>query len=183
MCFCLSYLHQPLFVIFWITFLLIHLFLHFRFSPHPINPFPPLFFHCKLTTPDILINPPPFFLTFNYIFCTLITNMGGGNNKQKKSSSFFSFFKPRRSRTYDEHGFEDGMSARNKIFPSDEDKVRWIADPRIDTKASAFIAHFHATRVSESEVQYCSAGKVWWSPCVGLICSFWSWECVWCLYY
>ncbi|KAF2579051.1 hypothetical protein F2Q68_00002663 [Brassica cretica] len=36
---------------------------------------------------------------------------------------------------------------------SDEDKRYWVAEPGIDRKASAFIAKFHATRVSESERQ------------------------------
>ncbi|CAN0897308.1 hypothetical protein LINGRAHAP2_LOCUS19048 [Linum grandiflorum] len=39
-----------------------------------------------------------------------------------------------------------------RAWTSDEDKAgRYVADPRIDTKASAFIAHFHAARFSESE--------------------------------
>ena len=113
----------------------------------PINSFPRLFCHFKLTSPHHATHPhqaSASFLTL-YIFCRLITNMGRGNNKQKKSSSFFCCFKPRRSRTYDEHGFEDGMSARNKNFRSDEGGVPCIPDPLIDIKAPDYIARFHAT--------------------------------------
>ncbi|KAJ6876524.1 hypothetical protein NC651_029504 [Populus alba x Populus x berolinensis] len=79
-------------------------------------------------------------------------------NKQKKSS-FLSFFKGRRPRrTGDDASYanyEDGMSAR-KILPFDDDKGPLVSvkpDPRIDSKASVFIANFHAARISESERQ------------------------------
>lgn len=48
------------------------------------------------------------------------------------------------------------MSVRKvRPLPLDDDKGPWVAvaDPRIDTKASAFIANFHAARISESERQ------------------------------
>ncbi|KAJ6974069.1 hypothetical protein NC653_030208 [Populus alba x Populus x berolinensis] len=82
-------------------------------------------------------------------------------NKQKKSSasSFFSFLKGRRPRrTGDDASYanyDDGMSAR-KILPFDDDKGPLVSvkpDPRIDSKASVFIANFHAARISESERQ------------------------------
>jgi hypothetical protein len=81
-------------------------------------------------------------------------------NKQKKSSasSFFSFLKGRRARrTGDDASYanDDGMSAR-KILPFDDDKGPLVSvkpDPRIDSKASVFIANFHAARISESERQ------------------------------
>ncbi|KAL9341362.1 hypothetical protein Peur_064687 [Populus x canadensis] len=78
-------------------------------------------------------------------------------NKQKKSS-FFSFLKGRRGRrTGDDasYAYDDGMSAR-KILPFDDDKGPLVSvkpDPRIDSKASVFIANFHAARISESERQ------------------------------
>ncbi|KAI9081006.1 hypothetical protein K1719_036986 [Acacia pycnantha] len=38
-------------------------------------------------------------------------------------------------------GYDNGMK-NIKIWPSDEDAGRWgVADPAIDTKAAAFIAH------------------------------------------
>ncbi|KAK3415943.1 hypothetical protein EUGRSUZ_H01334 [Eucalyptus grandis] len=77
----------------------------------------------------------------------------GGNNGQKKSSSSFllmSMFKPRRARRDD--AWEGNVSSK-KIYPSDYDKDRYVAEPRIDKKATAFIAKFHETRVMESECQ------------------------------
>ncbi|KAK3415954.1 hypothetical protein EUGRSUZ_H01323 [Eucalyptus grandis] len=76
----------------------------------------------------------------------------GNNNRQKKSStsssSFFSLmslFKPRRPRQDDAREM-DSMKPM-KIWPSDYDKGRYVAEPGIDKKASAFIAKFHETRV------------------------------------
>ncbi|XP_019419909.1 PREDICTED: uncharacterized protein LOC109330250 [Lupinus angustifolius] len=43
-----------------------------------------------------------------------------------------------------------------RIFASDEDKERWVAEPGIDKKASAFIAKFYANNVTDSEHQYAS---------------------------
>ncbi|EOY30389.1 Uncharacterized protein TCM_037619 [Theobroma cacao] len=78
--------------------------------------------------------------------------MAMGGNKQKKSFSFFSFFKAKKDRRED-HSYsaaEDVWSTR-KVYPSDEDNtLRVVAEPGIDKKASAFIANFHATRVSEA---------------------------------
>ncbi|KAG6751451.1 hypothetical protein POTOM_043639 [Populus tomentosa] len=89
-------------------------------------------------------------------------------NKQKKSSasSFFRFFKGRRSRrTGDDASYanyDDGMSAR-KILPFDDDKgpLSVKPDPRIDSKASVFIANFHAARISESERQIDLSASSW----------------------
>ncbi|KAK2634650.1 hypothetical protein Ddye_029442 [Dipteronia dyeriana] len=80
-----------------------------------------------------------------------------GNKQQQnqKKFSLFSIFKSRRPRRSGDHhdnynyGCED---SGRKIWPSDEDKGgRWVAEPGIDRRASAFIAKFHETRVSESE--------------------------------
>ncbi|EEF43208.1 conserved hypothetical protein [Ricinus communis] len=47
---------------------------------------------------------------------------------------------------------EDGLYVR-RICASDEDGRRWIADPWIDGRASAFIARFYETRVSDPDRQ------------------------------
>ncbi|KAK8545384.1 hypothetical protein V6N12_026220 [Hibiscus sabdariffa] len=78
------------------------------------------------------------------------TDMAG--NKHKKSFSFFSFFKAKKGRREQDYysGGEDVWGTR-KVYPSDEDNtLRVVAEPGIDKKASAFIANFHATRVSEA---------------------------------
>ncbi|TXG48945.1 hypothetical protein EZV62_024820 [Acer yangbiense] len=80
-----------------------------------------------------------------------------GNKQQQnqKKFSIFSIFKSRRPRRSGDHhenynyAYEE-YSGR-KIFPSDEDKGGRFAEPGIDRRASAFIAKFHETRVSESE--------------------------------
>ncbi|KAI5587009.1 hypothetical protein BDE02_05G002300, partial [Populus trichocarpa] len=77
-------------------------------------------------------------------------------NKQKKSSSssFFSFFKARKPRRTGDLN-DDVMSPR-KIRPFDDDKGPLVSvkpDPRVDSRASVFIANFHAARMSESERQ------------------------------
>ncbi|KAI3439357.1 uncharacterized protein J3R85_004767 [Psidium guajava] len=77
-----------------------------------------------------------------------------GNNRQKKSSSSFSLmslFKPRRARRDD--AWEADSVSSGKIYPSDYDKGRYVADPGIDKRATVFIAKFHETRVMESERQ------------------------------
>ncbi|KAJ4841844.1 hypothetical protein Tsubulata_049202 [Turnera subulata] len=86
-----------------------------------------------------------------------------GGNRQKKSSSSSSFpvftiFKSRRPRRGDIDNYDDEISS-HKVRPYDDDKAsafNAVPDPRINTKASAFIANFHAARISESE---CQAGK------------------------
>lgn len=42
------------------------------------------------------------------------------------------------------------------MFTSDEDRGRWVAEPGIDRKASAFIARFYENRVTDSEQQIAS---------------------------
>ena len=71
--------------------------------------------------------------------------MGGNknNNRQKKSSSsVFNLFKLKRNRRVDDYAMEDAPSAR-RVWPSDEDRVRWVAEPGIDQKAADFIARVH----------------------------------------
>ncbi|KAL5541448.1 hypothetical protein UlMin_009158 [Ulmus minor] len=48
---------------------------------------------------------------------------------------------------------EEGVYVRRRICPSDEDRGGWIGEPGIDRKASAFIARFYETRVSDPERQ------------------------------
>ncbi|XVF41696.1 hypothetical protein PTKIN_Ptkin01aG0300600 [Pterospermum kingtungense] len=75
-------------------------------------------------------------------------------SKQKKSFSFFSFFKAKkgqRDQVYSSYSPAEEPWSGRKVYPSDEDSTRRVvAEPGIDKKASAFIANFHATRVSEA---------------------------------
>ncbi|KAE8706420.1 putative Homeodomain-like/winged-helix DNA-binding family protein [Hibiscus syriacus] len=68
--------------------------------------------------------------------------------KQTKKSFLLGFLKAKKGRNgYDQE--EDGWGTR-KVYPSEEDSTfRVVAEPGIDRKASAFIANFHATRLSE----------------------------------
>ncbi|KAJ7955349.1 hypothetical protein O6P43_021956 [Quillaja saponaria] len=77
--------------------------------------------------------------------------MGG----KKSSFSIFSVFKSCFSSGSgrDDDYWEEGLSG-GRIFPSDEDRRHWVAEPDIDSKASAFIARFHATRAADSEQQF-----------------------------
>ncbi|XVF56887.1 hypothetical protein PTKIN_Ptkin06aG0156500 [Pterospermum kingtungense] len=75
-----------------------------------------------------------------------------GGNKQKKSFSFLSFFKARKGRKDQDYSYsagEDTWSTR-KVYSDEDNTLRVVAEPGIDKKASAFIANFHATRVSEA---------------------------------
>ncbi|KAL8545317.1 hypothetical protein ACS0TY_005483 [Phlomoides rotata] len=68
-----------------------------------------------------------------------------GNSRQKKSSfSLFSLFKSKRmSKRVEDFSSreEDYYEVKAyKVYPSDEDRGRWVADPGIDKKASAYIS-------------------------------------------
>lgn len=76
--------------------------------------------------------------------------MGSYNRRQRKSSSIFSIFKACCSGGSEDNWDEAG-NTRSRICPSDEDRGRWVGEPGIDRKASAFIARFHETRVSDPE--------------------------------
>ncbi|XP_065854319.1 uncharacterized protein [Euphorbia lathyris] len=82
--------------------------------------------------------------------------MGNSRQNSKKSSfsSAFNFFK-RRPRRVDQDNYDDISSIR-RAFSSDEDgRGPWrVADPRVDTKTSDFIANFYATRVTEPDHIY-----------------------------
>ncbi|PKI48146.1 hypothetical protein CRG98_031411 [Punica granatum] len=62
------------------------------------------------------------------------------------SFSLFGFLKHRRN----DQGWEDVMSPR-KVWPSNYNRGNYVAEPGIDRRASAFIARFHESRVSESK--------------------------------
>uniref|UniRef100_A0A7N0TEZ7 Uncharacterized protein n=1 Tax=Kalanchoe fedtschenkoi TaxID=63787 RepID=A0A7N0TEZ7_KALFE len=85
--------------------------------------------------------------------------MGGKRRQQRRSSSsgfsLFGFLKSRKPEKFYEESWDEAV-APNKIWPSDEDKYRWVADPRINIKATAFIDRFKS-RVSESEHQTVAA--------------------------
>ncbi|KAG4942351.1 hypothetical protein JHK82_046550 [Glycine max] len=69
----------------------------------------------------------------------------------KKSSSSFSFcgmFKACFSSSKDDYYCNYDDSSR-RHFASDEDRGRWVAEPGIDRKASAFIARFYASRCAQ----------------------------------
>lgn len=63
--------------------------------------------------------------------------------------------KPRRDRDHDEYYYMDDEPSARKIWPSDEDRVRWVADPAINRKAEDFIAKIHrnyiVSDISESQ--------------------------------
>ncbi|KAG8369016.1 hypothetical protein BUALT_Bualt15G0106400 [Buddleja alternifolia] len=65
-----------------------------------------------------------------------------GNNRQRKSFSLFSFFKGKSSRPRSGDDIRDDQYVVKayKVYPSDEDRGRWVADPEIDNKASAYIS-------------------------------------------
>ncbi|KAE9608204.1 hypothetical protein Lal_00003698 [Lupinus albus] len=73
-----------------------------------------------------------------------------------KRSSFCGIFKACFSSggKYDEYCEGNGNGRR--IFASDEDRGRWIAEPGIDTKASDFIAKYYASRVTDCESKFAS---------------------------
>ncbi|KAL0691700.1 hypothetical protein Bca4012_091379 [Brassica carinata] len=68
--------------------------------------------------------------------------------KEKKEKEW-----PRKSHRVEADASWDGSVYTRKALASDEDRRYCVAEPGIDRKASAFIAKFHATRVSESERQ------------------------------
>ncbi|KAB2621706.1 hypothetical protein D8674_023888 [Pyrus ussuriensis x Pyrus communis] len=77
-----------------------------------------------------------------------------GNRQKKSSFSFFNMFKSRRphNRRGDDMMEDSYMSAR-KVWPSEEDRGQFVAEPGIDNKAAAFIDRIHKNIVSEYECQ------------------------------
>ncbi|OIT40731.1 hypothetical protein A4A49_11239 [Nicotiana attenuata] len=62
--------------------------------------------------------------------------------KKSSSFSFFSLFKSKSSRTRrgDQDYYKDDCVKAYKVWSSDEDRGQWVAEPRIDEKASTFIS-------------------------------------------
>ncbi|KAI4304237.1 hypothetical protein MLD38_039779 [Melastoma candidum] len=89
-------------------------------------------------------------------------NINNSNKNKKKPSppdsarstsnpsfSLFGFLKPRRMQKDDgTRDMEAMTSMKLKVRPSDYDRGRYVAEPGIDRKASAFIEKFHASRDS-----------------------------------
>ncbi|KAK1386317.1 hypothetical protein POM88_024052 [Heracleum sosnowskyi] len=63
-----------------------------------------------------------------------------GGNRQKKSFGIFSIFKSTKTRRGRDVGGTDDCVKSYKVYPSDEDRGRWVAEPGIDKRASAYIA-------------------------------------------
>ncbi|KAL6515731.1 hypothetical protein OROHE_018421 [Orobanche hederae] len=67
------------------------------------------------------------------------------DKKQKKTFfSLFNLFKRRASRVRRGDDTGDEYVKAYKVYPSDEDKGRWVAEPGIDKKASAYISSITA---------------------------------------
>ncbi|GFY94337.1 bZIP transcription factor family protein [Actinidia rufa] len=83
--------------------------------------------------------------------------MGGNNRQQKKSSSPFSFFTMFKSKRYSSKVVEDNSWDDSvkyyKVWPSDEDRGRYVAEPGIDRKASAYIAKIRTQCVADHDFQ------------------------------
>ncbi|CAN4110864.1 unnamed protein product [Withania somnifera] len=61
--------------------------------------------------------------------------------KKKSAFSFFGMFKSKNSsRREDYYSREDCVKAY-KVWPSDEDRGTWVAEPGIDSKAAIFISN------------------------------------------
>ncbi|KAI3496482.1 hypothetical protein L1887_38846 [Cichorium endivia] len=64
--------------------------------------------------------------------------MAGNKSRKKSYFSLFSIFRFKRSRWGGDEAWDDSMKAY-KVYPSDQDRAGRWADPRIDSKASAYI--------------------------------------------
>ncbi|XP_051147189.1 uncharacterized protein LOC127262519 [Andrographis paniculata] len=74
--------------------------------------------------------------------------MAGNSGRQKKQSSFSLFGMFRGGRNRGSKGGRRSIEEEQeysvkayKVYPSDEDRGRWVAEPGIDNKASAYITH------------------------------------------
>ncbi|PIA60659.1 hypothetical protein AQUCO_00300288v1 [Aquilegia coerulea] len=77
----------------------------------------------------------------------------GGNQKQNRQPSLFSIFsifKSKKTHDSDDIGWDESVNIR-RVRRSDYDKGYWVAEPEINKKASAFIAKFYESRVSDAE--------------------------------
>ena len=64
--------------------------------------------------------------------------MGGHKSQKKSSFSLFGIFKAKKSQRRGEATWDESMKAY-KVYPSDQDRAGYWADPRIDSKATAYI--------------------------------------------
>ncbi|KAJ9551105.1 hypothetical protein OSB04_015150 [Centaurea solstitialis] len=76
--------------------------------------------------------------------------MGGHKSQRKSSFSLFDIFKVKKSERRGEDTWDDSMKAY-KVYPSDQDRAGHWADPRIDSKATAYI-HTITNRWNHVEV-------------------------------
>ncbi|KAL1566080.1 hypothetical protein AAHA92_01727 [Salvia divinorum] len=63
----------------------------------------------------------------------------GAGNKKKSSFSLARLFKGKSCRSREMEVRDECVKAY-KVYPSDEDRGRWVAEPGIDEKASAYIS-------------------------------------------
>ncbi|KAL8254983.1 hypothetical protein R6Q59_033204 [Mikania micrantha] len=63
--------------------------------------------------------------------------MGKSKQVKKNSFSFFNILKSKKLRQ--EVAMWDDSLKAHKVYPSDQDGVRWVSEPGIDRKASAYI--------------------------------------------
>ncbi|KAL4556331.1 hypothetical protein LXL04_038979 [Taraxacum kok-saghyz] len=64
--------------------------------------------------------------------------MGRTGWQKKTSYAILNMFKGKKTRGDQEDTWDDSIKAY-KVFPSDQDGVRWVAEPGIDKRASAYI--------------------------------------------
>ncbi|KAL8116934.1 hypothetical protein AgCh_023206 [Apium graveolens] len=62
------------------------------------------------------------------------------NNRQKKAFGLFNIFRSTATRRGRDLSGTDDFVKSYKVYRSDEDRGRWVADPGIDKKASVYIA-------------------------------------------
>ncbi|KAI3770631.1 hypothetical protein L6452_01771 [Arctium lappa] len=64
--------------------------------------------------------------------------MGRSSWQKKTSFAILNIFKTKKAQGDQEDAWDDSLKAY-KVFPSDQDGVRWVAEPGIDKRASAYI--------------------------------------------
>ncbi|KAJ9550504.1 hypothetical protein OSB04_014549 [Centaurea solstitialis] len=64
--------------------------------------------------------------------------MAGHKSQRKSSFSLFGIFKVKKSEKSWDDTWDDSMKAY-KVYPSDQDRAGYWADPRIDSKATTYI--------------------------------------------
>ncbi|KAG5625877.1 hypothetical protein R3W88_003161 [Solanum pinnatisectum] len=61
--------------------------------------------------------------------------------KKRSGFSFFGLFKSKNSSRREDNYSRDDCVKAYKVWPSDEDRGQWVADPGIDNKAALFISN------------------------------------------